>query len=95
MGEVVIDKCAACMALKQSDCFMISSKSRSDGWLEWVVAAESNNAIHDLVNLLGKNKCEVQLNKDLRFLWFIRTYNEVWHCIHKLIDIDNLSCSLH
>lgn len=63
MGEVVIDRCAACIALKQSDCFMVSSKSRSGGWLEWVVAAESNSTIHDLVYLLEKNKCEVKLNR--------------------------------
>jgi predicted DNA binding protein len=63
MGEVVIDKCAACIALKQSDCFMVSSKSKGEGWLEWAVAAESNSAIHDLVYLLGKNKCEVQLTR--------------------------------
>src|SRR4030065_1924890 len=25
VGEVVVDKCVACMALKQSDCFMVSS----------------------------------------------------------------------
>lgn len=61
MGQVVIDKCAACIALKQSDCFMVSSKSRGDRWLEWAVVAECNSAIHDLVYLLGKNKCEVQL----------------------------------
>ena len=61
MGEVIIDRCAACIALKQSDCFMVSAKSRREGCLEWKVAAQSNNAIHDLVYLLGKNKCEVQL----------------------------------
>ncbi len=61
MGEVIIDRCAACMALKQSDCFMVSAKSRREGCLEWMVAGESNNAIHDLVYLLGKYKCEVQL----------------------------------
>ncbi len=63
MGQVVIDKCAACIALKQSDCFMVSSKSRGDRWLEWAVVAECNSAIHDLVYLLGKNKCEVQLDR--------------------------------
>jgi len=42
---------------------MLSSKSRGEEWLEWAVAAESNSAIHDLVNQLGKNKCEVQLNR--------------------------------
>jgi len=63
MGEVIINKCAACNALKQSDCFMFSSKSGGEGWLEWAVAAESNSAINDLVYLLGKNKCEVQLTK--------------------------------
>lgn len=63
MGEVIIDKCSACIALKQSDCFMVSSKSRSDGWLEWAVAAESNSTIHDLVYLLQKNKCEVNLTR--------------------------------
>ena len=61
MGEVVIDKCAACMALKQSDCFMVSSKSRGGEWLEWAVAGESNSTIYDLVERLGKNKCETQL----------------------------------
>lgn len=63
IGEVIIDRCAACMALKQSDCFMVSAKSRREGCLEWAVAAESNSAIHDLVELLGKNKCEVQLTR--------------------------------
>lgn len=63
IGEVVIDRCAACTALKQSDCFMVSSKSTEEGWLEWAVAAESNSAIYDLINLLGENKCEVQLTR--------------------------------
>ncbi len=61
VGEVVIEKCAACIALKQSDCFMVSSRSRSGGWLEWAVAADNNSMVHDLVYLLEKNKCEVQL----------------------------------
>lgn len=63
MGEVVIDKCAACIALKQSNCFMVSSKSRVGGWLEWVVAAQNNGSIQDLVYLLGKNKCQVELTQ--------------------------------
>ena len=61
MGEVIIDKCAACMALKQSDCFMVLSQSRNREWLEWAVAGESNSTIQDLVDRLKKNKCEVQL----------------------------------
>lgn len=60
-GEVVVDKCAACTALNKSSCFMISSKSRADGWLEWAVAADSNSLIYDLLDLLGKKACEVQL----------------------------------
>ncbi len=63
VGEVVIEKCAACIALKQSDCFMVSSRSRDGGWLEWAVAAENNSMVHDLVYLLEKNKCEVQLTR--------------------------------
>ncbi len=63
VGEVVIEKCAACIALKQSDCFMVSSRSRSGGWLEWAVAAENNSMVHDLVYLLEKNKCKVQLTR--------------------------------
>jgi predicted DNA binding protein len=63
VGEVVIEKCAACIALKQSDCFMVSSRSRNGGWLEWAVAAENNSMVHDLVYLLEKNKCEVQLTR--------------------------------
>ncbi len=63
VGEVVIEKCAACIALKQSDCFMVSSRSRSGGWLEWAVAADNNSMVHDLVYLLEKNKCEVQLTR--------------------------------
>ncbi|HEY9205585.1 MAG TPA: helix-turn-helix domain-containing protein [Candidatus Methanoperedens sp.] len=62
IGEVVIERCAACMALRQSDCFMVSSKSKG-GWLEWSIAGESNSAIHDLIYLLGKNKCEIQLTR--------------------------------
>ncbi len=63
VGEVVIERCAACIALKQSDCFMVSSRSRNGGWLEWAVAAENNSMVHDLVYLLEKNKCEVQLTR--------------------------------
>lgn len=61
VGEVVIDRCAACMALKQSDCFMVSSRSSIRGWLEWTVAAESNGTISDLVGLLKRHGCEAQL----------------------------------
>jgi predicted DNA binding protein len=62
-GEVVIKKCAACMALKRSGCFMFSSKSRPDGWLEWAVAAESNGTAYDLIDLLKRYGCEVQLSR--------------------------------
>ncbi len=67
IGEVVIDKCAACMALKQSDCFMVSSKSTQGGWLEWTVAAENNDAIHDLIDRLKRNKCDVHLTRISNF----------------------------
>ncbi|MDJ1421039.1 MAG: helix-turn-helix domain-containing protein [Candidatus Methanoperedens sp.] len=63
VGEVVIDRCAACMALKQSDCFMVSSRSSIRGWLEWTVAAESNGTISDLVDLLKRYGCEAQLTR--------------------------------
>lgn len=62
-GEVVIDRCAACTALKRSDCFMVSSKSKTAGWLEWTVAAESNGMIYDLIDLLERQGCEVQLTR--------------------------------
>ena len=39
------------------------SKSKVGGWLEWVVAAQNNSSIQDLVYLLGKNKCQVQLTQ--------------------------------
>ncbi len=61
IGEVVLDKCAACAALSKSDCFMVSSKSTSGGWIEWNVAAESNSAIRDLIGELERNRCTVQL----------------------------------
>lgn len=67
VGEVVIDKCAACMALKQSDCFMVSSKSTVGGWLEWTVAAENNDAIHDLIDRLKRNRCDVHLTRISNF----------------------------
>lgn len=60
-GEIVLDRCAACTALKQSECFMVSSRSMSEGWLEWTVAGESNDSVHDLIDLLEKHGCEVQL----------------------------------
>ncbi|HLB71018.1 MAG TPA: helix-turn-helix domain-containing protein [Candidatus Methanoperedens sp.] len=62
-GEVIIDRCAACSALRQSECFMVSSQSRSNGWLEWAVAAESNSSIYTLVDLLERHGCEIQLNR--------------------------------
>jgi predicted DNA binding protein len=67
VGEVVIDKCAACLALKQSECFMVSSKSAVGGWLEWTVAAQNNSAIHDLIDRLMRNKCDVQLTRISNF----------------------------
>ncbi len=67
VGEVVIDKCAACMALKQSNCFMVSSKSTVGGWLEWTVAAENNSAIHDLIDRLERNRCDVYLTRISNF----------------------------
>lgn len=67
VGEVVIDKCAACMALKQSDCFMVSSKSTVRDWLEWTVAAENNDAIHDLIDRLKRNRCDVHLTQISNF----------------------------
>jgi len=62
-GEVVIDRCAACSALKQSDCFLLSSKSKSDRCLEWDVAAESNRAAYELLDLLERYGCDVQLKR--------------------------------
>lgn len=62
-GEVVIEKCAACTALRQSECFMVSSKSNTGGWLEWSVAAESNGLIYDLIDLLKRHGCEVLLTR--------------------------------
>ncbi|MFZ2410203.1 MAG: hypothetical protein WAW23_01395, partial [Candidatus Methanoperedens sp.] len=67
VGEVVIDKCAACLALKQSDCFMVSSNSTAGGWLEWTVAAENNGAIHDLIDRLKRNGCEVDFTRISNF----------------------------
>lgn len=67
VGEVVVDKCAACMALKQSDCFMVSSRSTGGGWLEWTVAAENNDAIHDLIDRLKRNRCDVHLTQISNF----------------------------
>ncbi len=63
VGEVVLDRCAACTALRRSDCFMVSSSSKPDGWLKWHVAAESNGAICDLADLLKRNGCEVVLGE--------------------------------
>lgn len=63
VGEVVLENCAACTALKLSDCFMVSSKSSSCGWLEWTVAAESNSMICNLIDLLKKHGCDVQMNQ--------------------------------
>ncbi len=62
-GEVIIDHCAACTALKQSGCFMVSSQSKDNGWLEWAVAGESNSTLYDLIDLLERHGCEVQLNR--------------------------------
>ncbi len=62
-GEVVIDRCAACSALKQSGCFMVSSQSRNNGWLEWEVAGENNSTIYDLINLLERQGCELHLSR--------------------------------
>jgi predicted DNA binding protein len=62
-GEVVIDSCAACTALKQSRCFMVSSQSKDNGWLEWEVAGDNNSTIYDLIDLLEKQGCELQLSR--------------------------------
>lgn len=60
-GEVMIDRCAACTALKKSGCFMVSSQSIKNGWLEWEVAGECNRTLYDLLDLLERYGCEVQL----------------------------------
>ncbi len=67
VGEVVVDKCAACMALKQSECFMVSSKSTVGGWLEWTVAAENNSAIYDLIDRIKRNGCDIDLTRISNF----------------------------
>ena len=61
VGEVVLDRCAACTALKQSECFMVSSDSNPEGWLKWTVTADSNGSIYDLIDLLERKGCEVRL----------------------------------
>ncbi len=62
-GEVAIDRCAACTALAQSGCFMVSSRSKTNGWLEWAVAGECNRTLYDLIDLLERHGCEVQLSR--------------------------------
>jgi len=42
---------------------MVSSRSKSGGWLEWTVAAERNGTIHDLIDRLERNRCEVHLTR--------------------------------
>ena len=63
IGKVVLSRCAACMALKQSDCFTVSSRSMSNGWIEWSVVAENNRTIFDLIDLLERYGCGVQLTQ--------------------------------
>ncbi len=63
IGEVALDKCAACAALKQSHCFLVSSQSRTDGWLEWRLASDSNENLMGLVSLLKQNRCRTRLMK--------------------------------
>lgn len=62
IGEIILEKCSACMALNRSKCFMISSRSKSD-YIQWTVAGEKNEDIYDLLYYLKTYGCEVQLTK--------------------------------
>lgn len=62
IGEITLDKCSACLALNKSECFMISSQSKR-GCIQWIVAAERNNDIYDLLFYLKAYGCEAQLTK--------------------------------
>lgn len=62
MGEITLEKCAACLALNKSECFMISSQSK-DGFIRWTVAAERNEHIRDLLYYLKAYGCDAQLIK--------------------------------
>lgn len=60
VGEVFVDKCVACIALKQSECFLISSCSNGK-CLEWTIATESNSLINSLIDDLKDFECDTQL----------------------------------
>jgi predicted DNA binding protein len=66
LGSVVTNKCMACKALSDSDCFLTSAKTIGDGRVQWNIITGTNNAYTKLLKKLDFYGCEVELKRKKR-----------------------------
>lgn len=66
LGSVITNKCMACKALTDSDCFMISARTIGDGRVEWNLITGTDNALTNLVHRLEDYGCLVELKSKSR-----------------------------
>jgi predicted DNA binding protein len=66
LGSVITNKCMACKALTDSDCFLTSAKTLGDGRVQWSLITGTNNAYTRLVRNLELYGCEIELKSKTR-----------------------------
>ena len=66
LGSVVTKKCVACQILTESDCFLTSAVSKSDGRVEWKLITGGKKSLLELINHLEQSGCDVELKKCIR-----------------------------
>lgn len=66
LGSVVTNKCMACKALTDSDCFLTSAITLGDGRVQWSLITGTDNAYTKLVKNLELYGCKVELKSKTR-----------------------------
>jgi len=61
VGTIETRKCAACRPLADSDCFLISAHSTTEGKVEWHLVSRTEKDLLQLVERLKRNRCQVEL----------------------------------
>lgn len=59
--SVVTNRCSACRALANSDCFLISAQCLGNGRVEWRLITGGEGSLKHLINCLDEHGCEVEL----------------------------------
>lgn len=61
LGAVATNHCAACRALKASDCFLLFANSCEDGQIEWKIQTGQRKSLFALLQALRNLEYEVEL----------------------------------